>query len=138
MTITRDIVLDLLPLYAAGEASRDTQSAVESFVASDVTVAALLRALQEDRSNPPLAVELPTRLELTAVHRTRTTIRRRGWLFGLALLATLLPLSFAFGNERVTFFMLRDQPASAVMWVAAGILWWRYARLTRELKTAGL
>ena len=140
ITITRDIVLDLLPLYAAGEASADSRAAVETVAAQDATVAALLRALQDaprlgDASE---TVEPPASLERTAINRTRAMIRRRAWTFGLALAFTLLPLTFAFSGGRVTFSMLREQPQSALFWIGAAFLWWQYARLTRELKGAGL
>ena len=140
MTITRDVVLDLLPLYAAGEASADSRAAVDAFAAKDATVAALLRALQEA---PPLgaaaeAAEPPAGLERTALNRTRAMIRRRAWIFGLALAFTLLPLTFAFSGGRITYVMLREQPQSALFWISAGFLWWRHVRLTRELKSVGL
>lgn len=35
MNITRDIVLDLLPLYLAGEASEDTRTAIQFFLQDD-------------------------------------------------------------------------------------------------------
>ncbi len=39
MNITRDIVLDLLPLYLADEASKDTRTAIESFLQEDTELA---------------------------------------------------------------------------------------------------
>ncbi len=56
----------------------------------------------------------------------------------IALLFTLLPFSFAFRGGDVTFFMLRDQPLSALLLVGAVGLWLRYAWLTRSLRTTGL
>ena len=140
MTITRDIVLDLLPLYAAGEASPDSRAAVDAFVAADASVARLLRALQDEAPLAPnAAIDLPPALERTAVNRTRAAIRRRSWTLGLALFLTLLPLTIVFSGDRVTFFMLRDHwPASLLSWVSAAVLWLYYARSTRNLKAAGL
>jgi anti-sigma factor RsiW len=40
MEITREIVLDLLPLYLAGEASDDTKNIVEMYLANDPSLAA--------------------------------------------------------------------------------------------------
>jgi anti-sigma factor RsiW len=137
MTITRDIVVDLLPLYAAGEASADARAAVEAFIARDASLAGLLRALQSAADTRDDAA-LPDALEREAVNRARRVIRRRSWLFGLAILCSLLPLSFAFEGGRIVFLMLRDQPASALLWLVAGGLWWSYARMSRELQSAGL
>jgi hypothetical protein len=39
MNITRDIVLDLLPLYVAGEASQASRTAIESFLEADPELA---------------------------------------------------------------------------------------------------
>lgn len=43
MTVTRDVVSDLWPLYASGEASADTRTLVEGFLAGDPAFAAALR-----------------------------------------------------------------------------------------------
>ena len=135
--ITRDVIVDLLPLYAAGEASPDTRAAVEAFIAQDASIAALLRALQSAEGARDDAA-LPEDLEREAVNRARRVIRRRSWIFGLALLCSLLPLTFAFEGGRITFLMLRDQPASALLWLAASGLWWKYTRMSRELAASGL
>ena len=137
MTITRDVVVDLLPLYAAGEASADSRAAVEQFIAQDATLAALLRALQSAEGSDEDAA-LPDSLERDTVNRARRVIRRRSWIFGVAIFCSLLPFTFAFDGGRIVFFMLRDQPASVWSWAAAAVLWWKHARMTRELASAGL
>ena len=42
MDITRDIVLDLLPLYIAGEVSNDTKIIVERFLETDPSLASMV------------------------------------------------------------------------------------------------
>ena len=42
MDITRDIVLDLLPLYIAGEVSDDTKIIVERFLETDPSLASMV------------------------------------------------------------------------------------------------
>jgi hypothetical protein len=138
MTITRDIVIDLLPLYAAGEASADTRRLVEAFVSQDPSTARLLRALQHDQPEGGTPVEPPATLERVAVDRTRAMVKRRTWTMGLAIVFTLLPVTFAFKGGQIVFFMLRDQPASVLFWVSAAFLWWQHARLTRALRVTGL
>jgi len=39
MEITRDVILDLLPLYFAGEVSADTRSLIEEYLSSDQELA---------------------------------------------------------------------------------------------------
>lgn len=138
MTITRDIVIDLLPLYAAGEASADTRRLVESFIKDDASVAALLRALQSSESLAEVGAAPSAELERSAVNRTRAMIRRRSWTLALAIFFTLMPLTVAGDETGITFLMVRDEPGSALLWISAAYLWWRYARLTRELSRGGI
>jgi len=77
-------------------------------------------------------------LERLTITRTRAVIRRRSWILGAAIWLSLLPFSFAFRDGRVTFFMLRDQPESMFLLLAAAVLWFVYARMTRSIRTAGL
>jgi hypothetical protein len=131
MEVTRDIALDLMPLYQAGEASQDTRAAIEEFLRRDPSLA---RFAQDDRVVIPAAAELEHRV----VRETRATIRRRTWIMAMAILFTVLPFSFAFRGGDVTFFMLRDQPESAWFFLGAAGFWLLYARLTRSLRTGGL
>ena len=43
MHVTRDVVSDLWPLYASGEASADTRALVDAFLAGDPAFAQSLR-----------------------------------------------------------------------------------------------
>ena len=134
MQVTRDIVIDLMPLYQSGEASADTRAAIEEFLRREPGLGKLME--QEDGGIP--AADATAALEQHTVVRTRAVIRRRAWVQALALLCTLLPFSFAFRGGDVTFFMLRDVPASALLLLAGVALWLVYARLTRSLRTTGL
>jgi len=134
MEVTREMVIDLMPLYQSGEASRDTRAAVEEFLRRDPSLARLAAADAASLPAPGATGELERR----TIAETRATIRRRSWVMALALLCTLLPFSFAFRGSDITFFMLRDVPGSALLFVAAVVLWIQYARLTRSLRTTGL
>ena len=39
MEVTRDIAIDLMPLYQSGEASQDTRAAIEEFLRRDPSLA---------------------------------------------------------------------------------------------------
>jgi len=134
MQVTRDIAIDLLPLYQSGEASTDTRAAIEEFLRNDPSLAQMA-----GQDAAPLAPATTAgELERRAITRTRAHIRRRSWVLAAAIWFTLLPFTFAFQAGRVTFFMLRDQPASVLLLLVAGILWFQHARMTRSLRTAGL
>jgi anti-sigma factor RsiW len=136
MTVTRDIVIDLLPLYASGEASADTRAAVEAALDKDASLRQLLSALAEHGPLPEH--EVPDSVEREAVNRTRRAIAQRSWSFGLALLFTLLPLTIVVRDGEVTFFMLRNEPRSMWFWAGAALLWVNYLRLSRRISSSGL
>jgi hypothetical protein len=133
MQVTRDIVIDLLPLYQSGEASKDSRVAIEEFLRTDPSLA---RIAGQDTAVVPTTAA--SELERHTITRTRAAIRRRSWILAAAIWFTLLPFSFVFHGGQVTFFMLRDQPASALFLLVGAILWVQYARMTRSLRTVGL
>jgi anti-sigma factor RsiW len=140
MSITRDIIVDLLPLYAAGEASAETRAAVEQHLAQDATLVALLRALETQvAAASPEGV--PETLEKQIVARTRRVVNQRGLTLGLALWLTLLPFTIVIGggDGGITFVLVRDLPQIAwVCWTGAALLWFHYIRVARRLRRSGL
>lgn len=93
MNVTRDTIVDLLPLYLSGEASPATQQLVREFLASDPSLAELAReqeaALQD---GAPLPARTPD-LETVSFQRTRKRVVAQRWAFGLAWLFTALTFS---------------------------------------------
>jgi anti-sigma factor RsiW len=133
VNVTREIVIDLLPAYAGGEASADTRAAVEAFAASDPQIRSMVRTLASETAGDLREDALPPGLEKEIVERTRRMIARRSWTLALAVFFTLLPLTFVFRDGGVTFFMLRDEPQSAWLWASAALLWVHYWRLGARL-----
>ena len=90
--VTRDVIVDLWPVYASGEASQDTRRLVEAFLSEDRGFA--------QRLNQNVREPLPDVPPLTPDHelKTLTLIKRRlagpRWLLLLALVSTAL----AFGR----------------------------------------
>jgi len=138
MNVTREIVKDLLPLYAAGEAGADTRAAVEEWLRDDPELARLLEALRAGPAGAAPATAQPD-AGRTGLATARTLLRRRAWLLAWALFFTGLPLSFVFGSEGLRFLMLRDAPlASGASLVVAVTLWIAFARVARRLRVTGL
>lgn len=131
--MTRNVVVDLLPLYHSGEASADTRAIVEDYLRRDPSLRRLAEA--DDAAEAPVPANDPER---AAVERTRRLLRLRSWTMAFAILCTLLPLSFAHLDGRLTFFMFRDVPWSRALWALAALLWVFYVRLHRGARTAGL
>ena len=138
MRITREIVKDLLPLYAAGEASADTRAAVEEWLRADPELARLVEEMRGDGEERADATAAPD-AGRAALATTKTLLRRRTWLLAWALFFTGLPLSFVFGDEGLRFRMLRDAPlSSAASLAVAVVLWILFARIARRLRVTGL
>lgn len=135
MTVTRDVVLDLLPLYLAGEASADSRALVETFLAQDPPLARLAR---EDAIGAPTPPPPDPSLQRAALARTRQLLLRRQIAFGAALALTLLPLSFGFAGGRIVWAMWRDAPGVAALCAlgAAGCWAW-FLRVRAALSAPG-
>lgn len=139
MTITQDVVTDLLPAYLSGEASADTKALVDEFLTGHPQFAAVVHAARRGftESLPADQRAMAPDLEREAVRRTRAVIRRQRRALAFAVIFTLLPLSFTVGAEGIRF-LLRDEPRTAVLWLPAACLWFVYLRMQARLKTAGL
>src|SRR5262245_23560557 len=140
MKITRDVIADLLPAYVSGESSADTRALVDEFLREDPGFAATIEAARGAESDSLLAVQPPLEpnREREALERTRALIRRRGQILAAAVFLTLVPFTFIFNATGVQFFMLRDEPRSALFWIPAAFLWFSHVRLQRRLQSGGL
>jgi hypothetical protein len=86
MNVTREVINDLWPAYAAGDASPDTRALVEAFFRQDPEFA---RELQEQPTERLLQQEIP-RLspdqEAKALRRTKRLLHGWDWTIFLAIL----------------------------------------------------
>ena len=143
MEITRNIIQDLIPLYLAGEASADTRTLVEEFVARDPALVAAIKHQQSDFLQRTLTggktMPLPQDHEVQTLARTRSTIAHRSWNLGLAIAFTLFPMSFVFSGGHIQWVALRDAPSMAMAsWVAAAGFWLGFVIHNRRLRASGL
>jgi anti-sigma factor RsiW len=138
MIVTRDVARDLLPLVLAGEASEDSKKLVEQALAADPALAREADALRAGLALPPTPAPPPSG-EKRALDATRALLRQRSSTFAVALLFTVLPLSFAFRGSEVTFLLIRDAPIVGLAWWAtAAVMWgWHFA-IRRRLRVSGL
>lgn len=138
MTITRDIVIDLLPVYESGDASADTRAAVEAFLAQDPEFARIVKAARHTSSQSRASAATEDNgTERLALERTRKALRRKSWTIALAVMFTLLPFTFAFRGGDFVFFMWRDEPGSRLFLISAAWLWWSYYRQSRAFRQGG-
>ncbi len=99
MKITKDVILDLLPVYLAGEATPDTRSLVEEFLQHDVDLAQRIREQWTKGLGSAPPTSLPPDLELRTLRRTHGRIWLQILLFGLmvAFLGLMMVLKFTLG-----------------------------------------
>jgi hypothetical protein len=127
MNVTRDVVLDILPLYFAGQVSADTRALVDEFLRADPDFARMssrFDALLQERG------QAPEETERHAFQRTRRLLRYRNQLIGFAAAFTMLPFSFVFRGGRLEFLLYRDWPTAAALfgfyaigcWIAVYLL----------------
>jgi hypothetical protein len=137
VNVSRDIVKDLVAVYLAGDASADTRAFVEAYLKNDPELA---RDVEAARS---MSLELPpTRTptaEKQALDATREQLKSRTSTLVVAMVFTVLPLTFAFHGTTITFFLIRDAPIIGITWwVTAAIMWIWHLRLRRRLRVSGL
>ncbi len=137
MNVSRDVVKDLLTVYLAGEASADTRAFVEAYLKTDPALAADVEAARgASLALPP--PRLPT-AEKRTLDAARQQLRLRTTTMALAILFTVLPLTFAFRGTTLTFLLMRDAPVLGLVWWAiAAAMWMWHVRIRRRLQTLGV
>lgn len=92
MKVTSDVIVDLWPLYEAGEASADTRALVESFLEGDPEFARKIREGEEATTRMLTAVPVlpPPDAERAALARTKLLLRLRFHFLAAACALSLL------------------------------------------------
>ena len=135
-----EVILDLLPVYLAGEASQATRALVEEYLAQDPELAQSVRSQQADNSLRMVLPELPPELELKSLRRTRYLLGWQRWLFGLGIGFSAMSLtsefSFKEGRLREFHFLIRDYPDVFGTCVVLGLVCWiAYFCIRHRLRT---
>ncbi len=139
MKVTREVILDLLPLYLAGEASPATRELVEEYLAQDPELARQVQSSRDPLGRAMPAAPAPD-LEVQMLSRTRRLIALQRWLFGLAIGFTAIGLALrvTFHDGRISsvnLVVLEHQAEVGVFLVIGAALWVVYFTLKRRLRT---
>jgi hypothetical protein len=139
MNVTREVILDLLPVYLAGEASPATRALVEEYMKQDVELAQKIRQQWSENFAKVIPSALPPELELRSLRRTRSLLGWQRWLFGFGITFTAVSLSnestFANGRIKEFHFLMRDYPAQFGICLALGLACWiAYFMIRRSLR----
>ena len=139
MNLAREVILDLLPVYLAGEASPATRALIEEYMEQDPELAERIRLHWADNLGKMAASTLPPDLELRTLRRTRAMIAWQKWLFGFGIGFTAIALtseiSFGGGRLKEFHFLMRDYPAQFGFFAALAIACWiGYYAVRRRLR----
>ncbi len=124
MTITRDVVLDLLPLYLANEASEDSKQLIENFLNADPEFARWVEnnkttLLPETVTSPAAHLEKETYMNFTRLQR------KKSLLMAFAIFFTAMPFAFLFdGDKGLVWWMLKDNPSQAFSFLFLAVCTW--------------
>jgi hypothetical protein len=128
MHVTRDVVSDLWPLYASGEASADTRALVEAFLASDAAFAQSLRDSGDVRLPADGTPPLPPDHEVVALTRTRQRLSGYRWLLQFAMIFSCIAFARIISDTSWDVsprnFIISASIAAA-FWIAFCVTLWR-------------
>jgi hypothetical protein len=126
MELTKDIIVDLLPVYLAGEGSADTRAAVEAHLATDAELRHTVLAAGIPSPLFEMTDSLPASLEMQSLNRTREQLGRKNFWLGFALIFSFAPLALG-------------RPWVADLGMLVGLGGWAMFLLTcKELSATGL
>lgn len=138
MNVTRQVVTDLLPVYFAGEASRDTKVLVEDYFRQDPDFERIARsaAMPLETLRAAMPISAGAEKEKRDLESVRRGLWRRRMLFGGGMFLTLVPLWPYSTHGDIVSPMVRNAPWEAAFhWSLAALLWFLYlyfARLGRR------
>jgi predicted anti-sigma-YlaC factor YlaD len=140
MNVTREVILDLLPVYLSGEASPATCALVEEYMKQDSELAQRVRLQWADNLAKAVPSALPPDLELRSLRRTRSLLSWQRWLFGFGIFFLAMSLSNEFSFEGGHFkefhFLLRDYPVEFGACIVLGLACWiAYFSIRQRLRT---
>ena len=137
MNITSDVITDLLPLYLAGEASDGTRKLLEEYLREHPEFSATVRdaAARSAALLDAADTQVPPDHEKATLERVRRFNQRRRVLLGLAMGLTLSVFAFGFEGTNIRWFMPRDSPMQALVFLLAAFACaLSYVKMARHLR----
>ena len=136
MKITRDVIVDLLPLYLANEASDDTRSLVEAYLADDPALTKLVEQSNQQNWEGDVPVPLDKEHEMKSFEKTRQLLIQQRVLMGFAIFSTLMIVAVRGGEEGIRW-LWRDLPQVGWLLIFVSFVFWAaYFNVTSALNKA--
>ena len=118
MNVTRDVILDLLPLCHAGEASDDTRSLVAAYAAQDPEIARLLAA-PPSAALPDTPHDLDKETEMKTLEKTKSYLKWQTILLGGASFLSFCVVLVMALIPAVLFFVHGDSEQGRILLTVA-------------------
>ncbi|HEY3295010.1 MAG TPA: hypothetical protein VGL38_06210 [bacterium] len=136
--VSRDVILDLLPAYLAGDVSSDSRALIENYMQQDPEFAALVKRESKSTLTPAAPPAMRRDVEMDALRKTKRLLRRRAWYVGLAIFFSLTTISYQYGPEGFKW-TFADAPAASVLCALVALAFWGiYFRSRQRMKTIGV
>ncbi|MFZ1977767.1 MAG: hypothetical protein WAV76_07400 [Bacteroidota bacterium] len=136
MNVTRDVIIDLLPLYYSEECSQATKLLVEEYLQKNPDFKQQAKQFAHD----PFPKSIPQRLEkddeMKALIKTRRVLRLRSYLMGFAIFFSCATFSFMYDQGKFHWLVL-SSPKDAIIYGTLSICFW-IAYLIFRLRTRDL
>jgi hypothetical protein len=136
MPVTENVIRDLLPVYAAGEASPDTRALVEKYLETAPELKATLdsaAALELPAAAPPPA------LGPRALQHTRDLLARKTFLTGFSFYFSTLAMAFLYRPWQIHWLPYRGPLIVATIFMLVGLAGWAlFFNTCRRLHSTGL
>jgi hypothetical protein len=123
VTISADVINDLLPLYAANECSADSRRLVDDYLKAHPELASRMADATRSMLRNPVPPGAGEADERRALARTQQLLRQRTWFMAMAIFFTLLPFSFIVSDGKFRW-LLADSPTYAITYAGIGAVVW--------------
>jgi anti-sigma factor RsiW len=90
MEITRDVILDLLPLYLADEVSADTRAIIDKYLETDSELANLAQKTAKIQLSEDIPIPLSKENQMEAYKEAQRLILRRTVIWAAVIAVALL------------------------------------------------
>lgn len=124
MKVTRDVILDLLPVYLANEASADTRALVEQFLADDPALARLVNQSKVELGEAAIPSASLKDLEMKSFVKTKRLLHWQKLVLGLAIFTTCLLGAFQFTPKGDLAWLWINTPGVAWLLLAMAVFFW--------------
>jgi hypothetical protein len=135
MKITEKVILDLMPLYQAKEASSDSIEIIEEYLKLNPEFAQKMKMPELDLNPSEIKNKLSMNDEMDTLNKTKKLIRLRSFILSIAILFSALPFTFNFtSSDDGLRWLWIDKPVFAVVSALIGFsLWGIYYLLNKRL-----